>query len=207
MPYTLAGEDPDLTAAIAKLKDLAEADGIELGESDAQTAIPRLLQASRPAAIARLVIAVVFDALKRQADRLLAHIFQKGGEVVTPTVTHSDAPGTVAVESRIGGVVAPPFCVEPGRIRSRTVVVTVSSRCVAKSFALETPAALRVAGAKVRRCYDRFAATDAPTVPRHASLLTSIGALFKYSQPPKHSPSKRDHLHGGIYHPNQQFAL
>lgn len=58
--------------------------------------IVRLLQAGRPAAVARLIVAVVVDAIERMQERgARAHVGVEGGERVPPAIADGDAAAAV----------------------------------------------------------------------------------------------------------------
>lgn len=80
-------------------------------------AILRLLLPGRPAAVARLVVAVVVDALQRVTVRARPHVLQEGGETIAPPTADGNA--TPAIPAVIGmlGVRAPLAHLVPDAIK------------------------------------------------------------------------------------------
>lgn len=199
MAYTLAGEDPDLTAAIEALRLLARADGIEFG---LRRPVSRLLQTCSPSTIFGGVWAIIVNAIQRQSGRFRSHVLIEGGEIIAPAVAHRNATFSVARIARVLGIVASPLRVVPRQVRRRMVVVAMRSVSVAGPLALQTSATLRVAAPKMCRSNDSSRSAPTQTGPCNILSRPPIRGSLKNGEPPVHMSSEVNSLHGGIYHPS-----
>jgi hypothetical protein len=111
-----------------------------------ETSVVPLFLCAGPTAIARFVVAIVVDAVKLVLWWARAHIFDKRGEVMAPSVAHRNAaPAPVGV-SRVRRVVAAAAHIAPRLVfaaAAGSCFVTMNSRTLARALAMETTAASR----------------------------------------------------------------
>jgi hypothetical protein len=126
-----------------------------------------LLRPRRPAAITWLVIAIVVDAVKRQAGRFLAHVSEKILKTVAPAVAYFDATATVVFELLNFRVVAPRLHLRPRAKRDAPSAdcVAVRNTGFADAFKFKAPTRLRITAAKIAAAGSCFVSTNAAAFP------------------------------------------
>ncbi len=89
--------------------------------------IVRLLKRCRPSTVARSVIAVVVQSVKRQAWRARSHVSKKGGEVIAPFVAHRNAASAVVLRVLSICIEAAPFGFAPRVVFTRSALSVCST--------------------------------------------------------------------------------
>ncbi len=153
--------------------------------------IARLLRWGGPSHVARLVIAVVVDAVNRMVRRWLAsHVLKERHELVAPSFTDGDASSTVAGEVLIVGVVAPRSHSIPLGIFWALAhpVRSVRSRC---AFAHKASAGLRLLVAQRAS----FSVSGIAAI----ALAAPVNHAIESTRKPKNDPSA-EALSRNVYH-------
>lgn len=143
-----------------------------------------LLDPRRPAHIARFVMAVVVDAIKRQVHRWTrADVRIEGGETLTPLLADLNTAAAVVLIFLGFGVVAPLQHVPPdGALRAQI-------HAVRATFAIPDAAArLRLAYAQTADENVAYGSADAPAVEKSQPVL-----MRRFT---KNSPVFNDSAHG-----------
>lgn len=83
------------------------------------TTIRSLLGWSRPATVARFVVAVIVNAVDRAAAWPFAHVRQEVQEVGAPAIADRDSTGTVVAVRSVSTVIAPTIHGAPGGVGAR----------------------------------------------------------------------------------------
>lgn len=145
--------------------------------------IAGLFKRSRPPAIARLVMAVDVDSVKREALRRVAHICHELSKVVAPRFTHRNAATAVHSEATIARVEAATLRGRPCDIGfsapmamaavAMSVIISSAPRIV-----LQTPTTFSVPARQVGLGNERVAATITATDPSRPEALTAIRGVW-----------------------------
>ena len=83
---------------------------------DPHPSVPGLFGSSRPSAVARFVMPVVVDSIKRKSWRAATHVCQERAEIVSPAFADGDSTGAVILVGGILRIRAASFHVAPARI-------------------------------------------------------------------------------------------
>jgi len=113
-----------------------------------------LLHPRRPATIVWFVIAIVVNAIKREARRLFAHVRKEIFKAVAPTVANLDAATAVIFKLFNPWIVASRFHVGPSA-ECGTVSKSVGNTLFPSSFPLKAAARLRVTATQIT-CTDGY---------------------------------------------------
>jgi hypothetical protein len=127
-------------------------------------AIPGLLAFRCPSHIARFVIAIVVDAIKRQISWTPTHIVEKQFKAVSPFLAYGNSSATVIMKVRISWICASLNHGAPNMIfRSWCIVpaVTMLPETDCHSLCPETTAALASSRTQADGIYQLFIATIA----------------------------------------------
>lgn len=138
--------------------------------------IVRLLARCRPAAVARLVVAVVIDAVNRMAGWAASHICHERHVVIAPAVTDHNAAPAVVLETLNVRVVAAGLHRAPRAVLSRSPRLAMRGRCRARLLFVKTPARACFMTAQVHLQDGAFRAAVAATEPAaHAIARRQFG--------------------------------
>lgn len=161
------------------------------------SAVAGLLGSCNPAAVLRLIVAVIVDTLNRMfRRRTLTHVGQKAFKF-TPSFTNLNSALSVGLEVRRIGVSTSINHQSPNAINRRSAVA-VRSRTLRGDHSTETPATCRFASsqANAQDCFDGSTITSANPM----GLSANVRRPFHNQQP---SESLPDHVlevvsHGGF---------
>jgi hypothetical protein len=133
-----------------------------------------LLRVGGPTTVAWRVVSFVVDTVKREADRLFAHIIKKVFKAVQPPFAYGNAARTIVSVVFSVFVVAPRFHFRPRAKCSAPPAggVTVSDALFAGSISLEAAARLRVAVSQIGSSRGDFDTADALASPEKKNSAT-----------------------------------
>jgi hypothetical protein len=147
----------------------------EGAESAVTSRVSALRAVARPADVARLVVAVTVDAVKRLARWARPHVSRERGEVVMPCRMHGDPASPIALVGDVARLITALLGCGPRAIFTRTAF-TVRRVLFGHAFTVDAAATRRVArGQLVSINHGDVAPAIAATVPRRsaATIRTS----------------------------------
>lgn len=157
-----------------------------------------LLDLCRPPTVARLVVAVVVDAVDRCSRGALAHVGEEVLEALAPPLAHLDPAATVVPPSSMRAVsMAPREHRHPAPIRRRRFALggvpmpRPPLTRLRRALPSQTAATLRVAATKTASANDSLSATVAATSPSRLAIHHAPSA-FDNSQPAEALPGEID---------------
>lgn len=149
-----------------------------------KTTIRSLFPACSPSAIARLIVAVIVNALKGMLRRWLwPHVGQEILKRVAPMFANRNTTSAVAGISLVTGVEATLLHITPDLIFARARLPVCGEKldsALNDAFALETTAALRLAASERATAHNQLSAAIATAIP--AGVVGAGGMNADHSQ-------------------------